>query len=167
MSLARSLSEKGTLRHLCDLGVSAVSISLRKFTAEGQRTLRMRRENDFSYRLLRKLVDAFDSTPRLRHRRIQSPHLLPVLVLILFATTVSLQERRVDDPEDQEDLNRELWEFARQTPYDSILPYLAQAQRQSKTRQSAAVELPDGWRIAPAGVQVEVGRLPYEAILFA
>jgi YVTN family beta-propeller protein len=31
----------------------------------------------------------------------------------------------------------------------------------------AEVELPNGWRIAPAGTQVEVGRLPYEAVMFA
>ena len=77
------------------------------------------------------------------------------------------RQRRVDDPEDQEDLNRELWEFARRTSYESIQPYIAEAQRQSKTRQVAEVELPNGWRITPAGTLVEVGRLPYEAIFFA
>ncbi len=73
----------------------------------------------------------------------------------------------MDDPEDQEDLNRELWEFAKKTPYDAILPYVAAAQRQSKATQTAEVELPNGWRIAPAGAQVEVARLPYEAVPFA
>src|SRR5713226_5389608 len=88
---------------------------------------------------------------------------------LAFSIAVAAQQpqRRVDDPEDQEDLNRELWEFARHTPYEKILPYVAEAQRQSKARESATVELPNGWRIAPAGAQVEVGRLPYEAILFA
>jgi YVTN family beta-propeller protein len=93
-----------------------------------------------------------------------------MLVSLAFAlaTIASAQERqrRVDDPEDQEDLNRELWEFARNSPYESILNYVVEAQRQSKTRQVAEVELPDGWRIAPAGTQVEVGRLPYEAVFF-
>jgi YVTN family beta-propeller protein len=76
-------------------------------------------------------------------------------------------ERRFDDPADEESLNRELWEFARHTPYDQILPYLAAEQRKSRASQSAEVELPTGWRIAPAGKQVEVGRLPYEAVPFA
>jgi YVTN family beta-propeller protein len=87
----------------------------------------------------------------------------------LLATIASGQERqrRVDDPEDQEDLNRELWKFARNSPYESILPYVVEAKRLSKTRAIAEVELPNGWRIAPAGTQVEVGRLPYEAVFFA
>lgn len=27
--------------------------------------------------------------------------------------------------------------------------------------------MPNGWKIAPAGTQVELGRLPYEAVLYA
>ena len=88
-------------------------------------------------------------------------------VVVSLAVTGQERQRRVDDPQDQEDLNRELWEFARQTPYESILPYVVEAQRKSRTGEVAEVELPDGWRIAPAGTQVEVGRLPYEAIFFA
>src|SRR5438105_6378389 len=88
-------------------------------------------------------------------------------ILMLAVSAVGQQpQRRVDDPDDQEDLNRELWEFARHTPYDSILPYVAEAQRRSKASESAEVELPNGWRIAPAGTQVEVGRLPYEMVQF-
>jgi YVTN family beta-propeller protein len=89
-------------------------------------------------------------------------------VLLLFGLSVFAQQgRHVDDPDDQDDLNRELWEFARKTPYDSILPYIAAAQKQSKAREIAEVELPNGWRIAPAGQQVEVGRLPYTFTMFA
>jgi len=91
------------------------------------------------------------------------------LLLLVFAISPAqyAQQRRVDDPDDQEDLNRELWEFARKTPYDSILPYIAAAQKDSKAREIAEVELPNGWRIAPAGTQVEVGRLPYTFVMFA
>ena len=91
------------------------------------------------------------------------------LLPLLIATMTSGQQpqRRVDDPEDQEDLNRELWEFARKTPYQQILSYVSAAQKESKAKQIDEAELPDGWRIAPAGQQVEVGRLPYEAIWFA
>jgi YVTN family beta-propeller protein len=105
-----------------------------------------------------------------RHRKLLVAQILWLFLLAFFTFPSHAQQsrqRHVDDPEDQEDLNRELWEFARQTRYDSILPYLVEAQRQSKARESAAVELPDGWRIAPAGTLVEVGRLPYEAISFA
>ena len=77
------------------------------------------------------------------------------------------KERRFDDPSEEDELNRGLWEFARGTPYDQILPYVAEAQRKSKANQNNEVELPTGWRIAPVGRQVEVGRLPYEAIPFA
>src|SRR5262249_43138378 len=77
------------------------------------------------------------------------------------------QERRFDDPSEEEELNRGLWEFTRGTPYDQILPYVAEEQRKSKATQNDEIELPTGWRLAPAGRQVEVGRLPYEAIPFA
>src|SRR5437764_4683902 len=91
--------------------------------------------------------------------------LLPAIILIC-AVKVPAQ-RRVDDPDDQEDLNRELWEFAKHTPYESILSYIKDAQRASRATQTAEVELPNGWRITPAGTQVEVGRLPYEMVSFA
>ncbi len=96
-------------------------------------------------------------------------NILIFLLLSFLIVPCSAQEsrsRRVDDPEDQEDLNRELWEFAKHTPYDSILSYVAEARRRSKANESAEVELPNGWRITPAGTQVEVGRLPYEMVQF-
>jgi YVTN family beta-propeller protein len=76
-------------------------------------------------------------------------------------------QRRLDDPKEEEPLNRELWEFARRTRYQSILPYVAAQQRKSKGKQTSEMELPTGWRIDPAGRQIEVGRLPYEAVPFA
>jgi YVTN family beta-propeller protein len=110
----------------------------------------------------------------LRHdaQRIRSSrfHVVPCLLLLclfICANAVPAQQRRVDDPDDQDDLNRELWEFARKTPYDVILPYIAAAQKEAKAREIAEVELPNGWRIAPAGTQVEVGRLPYSFVMFA
>ena len=73
----------------------------------------------------------------------------------------------VDQPEDEEDLNRELWEFARKTPYAEALRYVTLAQATAQARRISEATLPNGWKIAPAGAQVEVGRLPYEAIFFA
>ncbi len=95
--------------------------------------------------------------------------LVSILSILLLTAIANAQERqrRVDDPDDEEDLNRELWEFAKKTPYDEILSYVTAAQRLSKATQTAEVELPNGWRIAPAGTQVEVARLPYEAVPFA
>ena len=89
------------------------------------------------------------------------------LTILLNTFAVAQERQRVaDDPDDQEDLNRELWEFARNTPYEKILSYVAEEQRKSRATAKAEVELPNGWRIAPAGVQVEVGHLPYEALFF-
>src|SRR5229473_4601209 len=118
-------------------------------------------------RLLRRLIESFN--PGLNSGRGRIEFCGCVFLIVLLSTTGIAQERQrhLDDPADQEDLNRELWEFARKTPYEDILPYVAAAQRASLQRQSVTIELPNGWRIAPAGTQVHVGRLPYEAISFA
>src|ERR1041384_5611607 len=92
--------------------------------------------------------------------------LISILIVVIFITTGAFAQRRVDDPDDQEDLNRELWEFAKGTPYQSILEYVKETQRASRATQTAEGELPNGWRIKPAGTQVEVGRLPYEMVAF-
>src|SRR2546421_8624 len=108
-----------------------------------------------------------DASALNRRRLFLVAGLLLLLIGVSPAQMAQQRDRRVDDPEDQEDLNRELWEFARKTPYESILPYVAAAQRESQAKQTNEIELPNGWRIAPAGTQVEVGRLPFEAIMFA
>src|SRR5262245_37338663 len=110
---------------------------------------------------------------------------LIIFITILFTATVSNDasaqrareltkrkapqdsSRRLDDPAEEEKLNRELWEFARHTPYRKIRSYVSARQRKSRDNQSAEIELPTGWRLRPVGKQVEVGRLPYEAVSFA
>ncbi len=105
---------------------------------------------------------------------------LLISIFILSSAAVSAQEKysspspqqrehdfAPDQPEDEEDLNRELWEFAKKTPYAEITRYVAQAQGRAQATQTAVANLPNGWRIAPAGTQIDVGKLPYEAILFA
>ncbi|HKG12136.1 MAG TPA: hypothetical protein VKB12_02315, partial [Pyrinomonadaceae bacterium] len=80
------------------------------------------------------------------------------------------QEERADffdRAEDEEDLNRELWEYVKGTPYESALSYVSAAQARSQAARVAEAALPTGWKLAPAGRQVELGRLPYEAIPFA
>ena len=69
------------------------------------------------------------------------------------------RELAPDQPGEEEDLNRELWEFAKKTPYPGI--------NKQSLAQAAEIRLPNGWKITPAGTQVEVGRLPYEAIPYA
>src|SRR5229473_938990 len=120
-------------------------------------------------RLLRRVVESF--SPRLNsyQRHVEGRGCVTVFLVVVLSTGGIAQDRqrRLDDPTDQEDLNRQLWEFARKTPYEDILPYVAAAQRASLQSQSVTIELPNGWRIAPAGTQVDLGRLPYEAISFA
>ncbi len=98
--------------------------------------------------------------------------LVAVILLTLIQSLPTVAQtrdrlRNFDEPEEEESLNRELWEFVKKTPYEELLPYLTAAHRESQLKQNTEVELPNGWRLAPAGTQVDVGRLPYEAILFA
>src|SRR4051812_10696730 len=96
-----------------------------------------------------------------------------LLVVLAFVSFAPAQEREksgvagLDQPEDEDDLNSELWEFAKKTPYADALRYVRAAQERSQAARTAEVTLPNGWKIAPAGTQIEVGRLPYEAIPFA
>ena len=70
-----------------------------------------------------------------------------------------------DDPAEMDALTRELWRFARRTPYEAAVRHAARAQARA-ARETPTVTLPTGWRIAPAGAQLELGRLPYEATMF-
>jgi YVTN family beta-propeller protein len=72
-----------------------------------------------------------------------------------------------DRAEDEDDLNRELWEYARKSPYAEAVRYVAAAQARAQAARVSEAVLPNGWKVAPAGQQVEVGRLPYEAVNFA
>jgi YVTN family beta-propeller protein len=80
-----------------------------------------------------------------------------------------LEERAdfFDRAEDEEDLNRELWEYVKGTPYESALRYVSEAQAHAQAARVAEAVLPTGWKLAPAGRQVGLGRLPYEAVPFA
>ena len=68
------------------------------------------------------------------------------------------RELAPDQPGEEEDLNQELWHFAKKTPYPGT--------KKQTIPQTAELRLPNGWKIAPAGTQVEVGRLPYEATIY-
>ncbi|HKF57673.1 MAG TPA: hypothetical protein VKJ45_19605, partial [Blastocatellia bacterium] len=96
-----------------------------------------------------------------------------VLLLLLLGGTALTQSRTSrrdlgpDQPGDEEDLNRELWEYARKTPYERALRYAQRTQEASRANSSANMTLPNGWKIAPAGVQVELGRFPGESVAYA
>jgi DNA-binding beta-propeller fold protein YncE len=70
-----------------------------------------------------------------------------------------------DEPEEMEDLTRELWKFARGSGYDRAVRR-ANASAARFAQRAPELRLPTGWLLAPAGAQVELGRLPYEAISF-
>ena len=72
----------------------------------------------------------------------------------------------VDDPADEERLNRELWESIKKTPYAAVRDRIARIQRNAPP-EAAELALPNGWRLAPAGTSVGVGRFPYEAVAYA
>src|SRR5215207_2998723 len=95
--------------------------------------------------------------------------LLSFSAAVLVAAQDDDEERAgsFDRAEDEEDLNRELWEYVKGTPYAGALPYVAAAQARARASRVAEAVLPTGWKIAPAGRQVELGRLPYEAVPFA
>jgi YVTN family beta-propeller protein len=76
------------------------------------------------------------------------------------------QQIEVDDPADEERLNRELWESIKKTPYAEMKERVERAQRAAGPKASDIV-LPNGWKLAPAGANVSVGRLPYEAVAYA
>jgi DNA-binding beta-propeller fold protein YncE len=71
-----------------------------------------------------------------------------------------------DEPEGMEDLTRELWKFARGGGYERAVRR-ANASAARFARQAPELRLPTGWVLAPAGRQLELGRLPYEAVPFA
>jgi len=70
-----------------------------------------------------------------------------------------------DEPEEMEDLTRELWKFARGKGYDRAVRR-ANASAAKFAAQTPQLRLPTGWVLAPVGAQVELGRLPYEAVSF-
>jgi hypothetical protein len=79
----------------------------------------------------------------------------------------STRDLAPDQPGDDEVLNEELWQFAKKTPYSEAMEHVRRSSREAGPSLPAQVELPNGWKIAPAGTQVEVGRFPHEAVPYA
>ena len=106
----------------------------------------------------------------MRHHRI----ILSALILSLSVINIVPAQSRLkarseapDQPGEEENLNRELWQYFRKTPYEAAVRYSLKAQQASRAAASTDISLPNGWSLAPAGSQVEVGRFPYEAVAYA
>ena len=72
-----------------------------------------------------------------------------------------------DRPGEDENINRELWQFAKKTPYTEATQHIARRKKKDHVVSSAEATLPTGWKIAPAGEQVRVGTFPHEAVAYA
>lgn len=106
----------------------------------------------------------------------RNPNLSLILCSFVFfwVTAVRAQDKdnmEFDEPGSDQVLNRQLWEFAKGTPYESVEDYVAKAHQKYRAAMNGVesqnvVSLPTGWKIRPAGMQVQVGRLPYEAVMF-
>ena len=93
-----------------------------------------------------------------------------LLTVLSFAQTKPKRAEReldFDEAGAEETLNREIWESVKKLPYENALRHVAKARQTAARSLSDRVTLPNGWQIAPAGEQTEVGRLPFEAIAFA
>ncbi len=69
-----------------------------------------------------------------------------------------------DRPGDEDDLNREIWQLSGRSDYGRLMARLRKGQ--ARSQRPPMLPLPNGWRLAPAGHQIEVGRLPYEALIY-
>ncbi len=91
---------------------------------------------------------------------------LSSLMLMSIGIAHAQDEMEFDQPGMENVLNKQLWEFARGGRYDAVEAYVAKAQEKSRAMMSDEMGLPTGWEIDPAGKQVGVGRLPYEAVVY-
>jgi len=74
------------------------------------------------------------------------------------------RSKTFDRPGDEDDLNREIWQRSGRRNYERLMAKLKNSQ--DRSQRSPSLPLPNGWRLAPAGHQIEVGRLPYEALMY-
>jgi YVTN family beta-propeller protein len=104
-------------------------------------------------------------------KRFKPALVFAAVLLIVFCWTARAQEQRnsrnsaPDQPGEEDILNRELWQFAKGTPYEVAERHIDE-KRKTEPAPTAEVVLPNGWKIAPAGRQFEVGRLPEEAVFY-
>ena len=97
--------------------------------------------------------------------------LMVLSVLVLMASNVIPCQAQDDDegfdvPGTEHLLNSQLWAFAKGTPYSSMQAYLQKQHTLSRQSEPTEMSLPTGWKLAPAGVQVELGKFPADAIAY-
>ena len=98
--------------------------------------------------------------------------LFAIILLTIFSfaqTKPKPIEREMDFDEagEEETLNRQLWKAIKKTKYETALRHVRRAKQKAARPIAKRATLPNGWQIAPAGEQIEVGRLPFEAISYA
>lgn len=96
--------------------------------------------------------------------------LFAVVVVCGSVGTLSAKTERDLAPDqlgDDDVLNEELWQYSKKTPYSQAMEHIARRAQEPKPTSPAQITLPSGWRISPAGTQVEVGRFPHEAVPYA
>jgi YVTN family beta-propeller protein len=104
-------------------------------------------------------------------KRFKPGSIFAAVLLIVFCWTAMAEEQRSsrnsapDQPGEEDILNRELWRFAKGTPYEEAERHIEEM-RKTEPAPTAEVVLPNGWKIAPAGRQFAVGRLPEEAVFY-
>jgi YVTN family beta-propeller protein len=98
------------------------------------------------------------------------PVLLASLLLLTATSPLWADDDDVpglDVPGQEQKLNAQLWSFAKDTDYAQVQQTLQATQAESKTHIPMEVTLPNGWRMAPAGTQLELGRYPMVLVPFA
>ncbi len=73
----------------------------------------------------------------------------------------------LDVPGQEQKLNAEIWRFAKNTSYEVVQKNLEVKHEESRNTVPTEVTLPNGWRMAPAGKQLELGRYPMVITPFA
>lgn len=95
-----------------------------------------------------------------------------ILLLVCCWTAMAEEEGNSrlsapDQPGQEDLLNQELWRFAKGTEYEVAERHIEEVREKRQAAAVEEIELPNGWKIIPAGQQVEVGRLPEEAVFYA
>ncbi len=97
------------------------------------------------------------------------------LLALLLALGGGFSPARADDddlpgldvPGQEQKLNAELWRFAKNTSYEALQQTLDADHQESGKSIPTEVRLPNGWRMAPVGSQVEIGRYPLVVVPFS
>ena len=87
------------------------------------------------------------------------------LFWLLLAAFPIFAEVELDDPSQAVEINRQIWTFAKHSSFSAMQTYVKKSQERS--RRPNEIVLPTGWAIAPAGSQLQLGRMPSEGLTFA